>query len=77
MSSGSCLTVVRSTEDRRAIGASSKPVTDTSAGTLTPFLRMVAGGLAGLALIRRINQAQFEAAAPALGAVSAVLLLVS
>jgi uncharacterized membrane protein YfcA len=38
---------------------------------------MIAGGLAGLALIRRINQAQFEAAALALGAVAAGLLLVS
>jgi uncharacterized membrane protein YfcA len=38
---------------------------------------MVAGGLAGLALIRRINQAQFETAALALGAVAAGLLLVS
>lgn len=36
---------------------------------------MVAGGLAGLALVRRIDQAQFETAALALGAVAAGLLL--
>jgi uncharacterized protein len=36
---------------------------------------MVAGGLAGLALIRRIDQARFETAALGLGAVAAALLL--